>query len=53
MVESPAMDQQVNSCDSTFMSSMHTALGAGRLDPFDVFPFQNLSIYVHEILDHR
>ena len=51
--ESPAMDQQqVDSRDPTLLSSIHTALGAGRLDPFDVYPFQNLPIYVHEILDH-
>jgi len=31
---------------------IETVLGAGRLDPFDVYPLQNLPIRVHEILDH-
>ena len=36
--ESPATDQQqVESRDPTLLSSIHTALGAGRLDPFDVY----------------
>jgi hypothetical protein len=29
-----------------------TALGQGRLDPFEVYPSQNTPAYIHEIIDH-
>ena len=38
--------------DISISSSLSTALGAGRLDPFDVYCKQDLPIHVHRVLDH-
>jgi hypothetical protein len=32
--------------------ALNAILGQGRLDPFNVFPVDNVSSYVHEVLDH-
>ncbi len=32
--------------------ALKMALGQGRLDPFNVYPVENISLYIHEILDH-
>ena len=65
MVVSPDTDQQIVESPNKSelqvdageyypinMGSIYTAVGAGRLDPFDVYPIQNLPLYVHEVLDH-
>ena len=31
---------------------LFTALGQGRLDPFNVYPTQDVPLYIHEIIDH-
>jgi hypothetical protein len=33
-------------------SFLLTALGQGRLDPFNVYPDQDIPVYIHEVLDH-
>jgi hypothetical protein len=32
--------------------ALEVVLGQGRLDPFNVYPTENVSTYVHEVLDH-
>ena len=32
--------------------ALKAILGQGRLDPFNVYPAQNLCLYIHEVLDH-
>jgi hypothetical protein len=32
--------------------ALEIVLGQGRLDPFNVYPTENVSTYVHEVLDH-
>jgi hypothetical protein len=33
-------------------TTLYTALGAGRLDPFQVYCKKDLPLYIHEVLDH-
>ena len=51
----PSRRSRSNSPSDQFVNTnslLHTALGAGRLDPFQVYCKQDLPLYVHEVLDH-
>ena len=54
-LKSPPLDnehQSVSELEILQPMALKVALGQGRLDPFNVYPAENISLYIHEILDH-
>ncbi|KIW93435.1 uncharacterized protein Z519_06040 [Cladophialophora bantiana CBS 173.52] len=45
-------ERQVSEVEILNPKALGMVLGQGRLDPFNIYPHDTISLYVHEILDH-